>query len=658
MTADHTHLNGVSGPLTSQAPSESSTALLMGIINASQSYIAYFDVVRDTAEPHAIIDFTFRLVNDRFASMVQSRLDQGKYEQLLGLKLTTLFPGVHAAGILSRYIAVVESGQAATIEEHYQTDGLNGWYMITAQPLGEGLVVSFLDVTVRKQAELQARQQADQLEATFNASTNSILLMRAIRDEAENIVDFLMLTANKAVRKSLFREPEALVGKTLLSVFPGNVEGGFFALYARVANTGVAESAEYFYQDDNGFTGWFDVSVARSSPDHVMLTFNNVTTSKEASLAQQRQAQLLQVILDHSQTAISLHTAIRNKQGEIIDFQVVTANQQAIQNWGEQAQDFLTKSYLTIFPGEKDSENFNRYVRVVESGQPESFDMGFQDHHYNLTIAKADTGIVLTSVDVTADRRYRQSLEAINKNLQQSNENLQSFAYVASHDLQEPLRKIQQFGDIVQDRYGQQIGETGADLVMRMQKAADRMSTLIRDLLAFSRLSTQQQPLKPVDLTQLVSDVLNDLYVVIQERKAVVAVDQLGTVQGDASQLRQLIQNLLTNALKFAKPGQAPLVTITFRLASVAELPPSLTENDAFYCLSVTDEGIGFDASQYGERIFGTFQRLHGKDQFAGTGIGLAVVKKVAERHGGTVSVRSTPGNGATFNVFLAVNPG
>ncbi|WP_460955321.1 sensor histidine kinase [Spirosoma litoris] len=252
-----------------------------------------------------------------------------------------------------------------------------------------------------------------------------------------------------------------------------------------------------------------------------------------------------------------------------------------------------------------------------------------------------------------------QALDQLNQQLTRSNENLQQFAYIASHDLQEPLRKIQQFGDLLKTRYTTSSGEEVMYL-NRMQVAASRMSLLIKDLLTFSRISTRPVPAVSVSTKQVVSDVLDTLSVAISETKAQIRVGDLPTLPGDPSQLGQLFQNLLANAIKFSRKDQSgtlmtPEVSIQAIRIPVGELPDAVKPTrlaETFYCIEVTDNGIGFD-EKYTDRIFQVFQRLHGKDEFAGTGVGLAICQKVVTNHGGVITATSQPGKGATFSVYL-----
>ncbi|WP_218569031.1 ATP-binding protein [Pseudomonas sp. A-1] len=222
--------------------------------------------------------------------------------------------------------------------------------------------------------------------------------------------------------------------------------------------------------------------------------------------------------------------------------------------------------------------------------------------------------------------------------LERSNRELEEFAFVASHDLQEPLRKIQTFADRLTS-HASGLDEQGRDYLQRMGAAAGRMQALIRDLLAYSRLNTRRQPFVPVALDPLLDEVLQDLEGTLECSGAQLQREPLPMVHGDPSQLRQLLQNLLSNALKFHKPGEAPVIRIYAERQGSGE-----------WSLCISDRGIGFD-EKYLERIFQPFQRLHGRQAYPGTGIGLAIARKIAERHGARLTARSQPGQGACFCV-------
>jgi signal transduction histidine kinase len=230
--------------------------------------------------------------------------------------------------------------------------------------------------------------------------------------------------------------------------------------------------------------------------------------------------------------------------------------------------------------------------------------------------------------------------------LEQSNRELQDFASVASHDLQEPLRKVQAFGDRLLTECGAAMGEQGQDYLDRMLKATQRMQSLIRDLLTFSRIGSKGRSFSPVDLAQVTREVLSDLEVRIADTNAVVEVGDLPTIDADATQMRQLLQNLIGNALKFHQKGGPVAVRV---YAAMTDFGPAA---DGMFRLAVEDQGIGFE-EKYLDRIFTVFQRLHSRTEYEGTGVGLAVCRKIAQRHGGDITATSIPGQGATFLVTL-----
>ena len=249
-------------------------------------------------------------------------------------------------------------------------------------------------------------------------------------------------------------------------------------------------------------------------------------------------------------------------------------------------------------------------------------------------------------------KRAEESLRAPSAKLEQSNRELQDFASVASHDLQEPLRKIQAFGDRLKTRCAAQLSDEGRDYLARMQNAAGRMQTLINDLLTFSRVTTKARPFVSVDLNRVAREVLSDLEVRLEQTGGRVELDDLPVLDADPLQMRQLFQNLIGNALKFRRPGEPPMVRVSAERVGPAGGESAPVPSPFAYRIAFSDNGIGFD-EKYLDRIFTVFQRLHGRDAYEGNGVGLAVCRRIAERHGGGITAESSPGRGATFYVTL-----
>jgi PAS domain S-box-containing protein len=252
-------------------------------------------------------------------------------------------------------------------------------------------------------------------------------------------------------------------------------------------------------------------------------------------------------------------------------------------------------------------------------------------------------GILL---NITERKEAEAALRVYAVQLERSNRELQDFAYIASHDLQEPLRKIQAFGERLDVKFAEQLGDEGTNYVERMRSSAARMQILINDLLSYSRVTTKANPFVPVDLNQVAEDVLSDLGERVKETGGQVELGDLPRIEADQVQMQQLLQNLIANALKFHRPGSPPHIRVSGRI------PPGPMRRRRVAELRVEDNGIGFD-EKYLQRIFQPFQRLHGRGQYEGSGIGLAICRKIVERHGGTITARSAPGEGTTFIVEL-----
>lgn len=255
---------------------------------------------------------------------------------------------------------------------------------------------------------------------------------------------------------------------------------------------------------------------------------------------------------------------------------------------------------------------------------------------------------VAVRYEITERKLIEEQLKIYAKKLEVSNKELQDFASVAAHDLQEPLRKIQSFSDRLKIKAKTQLTDETFDYVDRIQNSAQRMQVLIDDLLTYSRVTTKSSPFSLINLNEIVAQVVSDLEVRIEKSQGKVEWKDLPSLQADPTQMRQLFQNLLSNALKFKMPDVNSLVTVE---AKIFENSPLGRQGPACQ-ITIRDNGIGFD-EKYLDRIFTIFQRLHGRHEYEGTGIGLAVCRKIIDRHGGFITATSVPGQGATFIITL-----
>ncbi|WP_373184696.1 PAS domain S-box protein [Halopseudomonas sp.] len=315
-------------------------------------------------------------------------------------------------------------------------------------------------------------------------------------------------------------------------------------------------------------------------------------------------------------------------------------NQRAEDLLEREAAELLGHNLWEMFPEARSSEIYPRYYQAMASGQSQHFEVYYQGLQRWLDISAYpfEDGLSVYFRDISERKESEQRLHMAMAELERSNRELQDFAFIASHDLQEPLRKVQAFGERL-ERRADQLDETGRDYLNRMRQASGRMQNLIQDLLSYSRVTTRGGALEVVSLDRVLDGVLADMETTIENAGGTIQRQPLANVQGDVRQLGQLLQNLLSNALKFHRQDESPVIRV-------------YGENgeDGNWTLSVADNGIGFD-EKYLDRIFNPFQRLHERQQFTGTGIGLAIVRKIAERHQAGLSARSEPGVGSVFSV-------
>lgn len=260
-------------------------------------------------------------------------------------------------------------------------------------------------------------------------------------------------------------------------------------------------------------------------------------------------------------------------------------------------------------------------------------------------------GMIIT--DLTDKKKQEELLQMKNAELETKNSELQAFAYIASHDLQGPLRKIQIFISTIIEKERDNLSEKGKDRLTRVQDSAQRMQTLIQDLLAYSNTNTAERKFENTDLHQIIDEVKDDLKEELSDKHATLEATELHKVNIIPFQFRQIMHNLISNALKFYNPAHTPHIIIKSEIANGKAFNNVKLSPQKWYChISVSDNGIGFEPV-YNEKIFEVFHRLHTPSEYEGTGIGLAIVKKIVENHGGIITANSKLNKGTTFDIYL-----
>ena len=566
-----------------------------------------------------------------------------------------------------------------------------------------GLVYAIArDITPKKLAEqerielLQREQTARaEAEATRNRINN---ILESITDAFFAVDEQWKFTyVNHQAEVLLQRKREELIDKSIWDEFPHSVGSRFERNYRKVVSERVSVTFEEFYPPLNT---WFEV-YAYPSKDGMSVYFKDITERKQAQAElqlQNRRAQLFSEISLKIRQSLQLEEILESTVTEvkrILQADRVLVYRILPDGTGSAIAESVTPQWSSIleqtFPSEVFPEEYRelyskgriRAISDVSNGEiapcltdfVQTFNVKaklvvpiiLNEQLWGLLIAHqcehtrqwssfetelleqlANQISIALAQSQLLEQETRQRLE-----LMRSNEELQQFAYIASHDLQEPLRKIQAFGDRLKVKYSDTLNEQGIDYLERMQSAAQRMQVLINDLLSLSRVTTKSQRFVTVDLNKVVKEVLSDLEIRIQQTKGRVEVDNLPTIDADPLQMRQLIQNLMSNALKFHPKEEAPVIKIYSQSINNHIQPPSnFSPVSDTYEIVVEDNGIGFD-EKYLDRIFNVFQRLHSRSEYEGTGMGLAICRKIVEQHNGSITAYSQLGQGAKFIVTL-----
>jgi signal transduction histidine kinase len=377
-------------------------------------------------------------------------------------------------------------------------------------------------------------------------------------------------------------------------------------------------------------------------------------------------------LFTHMMNGFARHEIVLDKAGRPADYVFLEVNDAFERLTGLKKEDIIGRRVTEVIPGIKTDpfDWIGVYGRIAMTGAPLRFENYAEplNRWYSVLAYSPQKGHFATVFeDITERRRAEDALrkahdelevrvqertaelglinEALKHyaaKLEQLNRELSEFAFAASHDLREPLRKIQTFGSILTDRFKDALGVEGRDYLTRMTNAANRMSELIQSLLNYSRLNRPPESFEPTDLSKVISDTVTDLELLIREAGGTVAFGELPVIEADAVQLRQLFQNLISNALKYAEPSRPPIVKIRART------------NGEMCEIMVEDNGMGFE-EKHVDRVFKPFQRLHGRSEYEGTGMGLAICRKIVDRHGGSITTRPVPGEGATFIINLPI---
>ena len=550
---------------------------------------------------------------------------------------------------------------------------LNKHAKVVRSRLHHGVLTVVQDITAEKRVIGKLEQQAQQLEAQtrqlqeqktlldniLKNSSNGISVSEVFRDESGKVVDALTVLANEAAVKFIGLPKELYLTRRATEIEPSIMDSPYYQACINTLETGNPFLMQYQMQS----TGrWLELTVSKLDYNHLIQVFTDVTPIREAQLQVEKAANILRLVFDAAQTGMFTFTPVYNDHQEIVDFRFLMANSAISAYVNETPEALIGETGSKWFPGYLTNGVFEMCKHTFETGEPHRKEVHYKgyghDNYFDLQTVKIDEQLLVTTTDHTTLRKSQLQLQETVNALERSNNYLEDFAYAASHDMKEPIRKVLNFTGRLKVALLSRMTDKESALVEKIENTTKRMQLLVDDLLDFSDISAAPRELEAVDVNEKIRQVLFDLELAIAEKQAqVIITNRLPLIKGNKRQMQQLFQNLIANALKYSKPDTPPVITISTRIINkndgLANHFPAAKEK-AFHLITITDNGIGFQ-QQYAEQIFEMFKRLHGRTSYSGTGIGLAIARKVVENHSGYIWAESEEGKGATFNLLLPV---
>lgn len=664
--------------------------LLKGVFNASTSAILAFKPVLSDAG--AVADFRLLAANSeglRFLGKDVEIQDHPSMRQT--------FPELLEQGLFEKYTHVMDDGSLMRTEFYMERNQQSYWYEMSAVKTEDGnIVITCSDVTEKKEGENRLRGSYDELVQVKES-------LRNLNADLENKV--LERTRELTMSEERFRLVSKATNDTVWdwNLLSNNVwwSDNFYALYG------------FDKKGTNSRSFWLE-NIHPDDKERVHNSITRAVSSKQSQWsegyrlrcadgsyayvldrgylmldANEKPYRMLGSIMDvtslrHAEELAEVNSEQKRFLAESIPLILWTADQMGVVNFvneqfisytGRSLQQLQEEGWKSVIhPDDMDTWS-EKWMQAVENKEDFSMEMrirhqeGRYDWFLHRTRVQKDRDgtssiLVGTSTDINEQKMAAEimeqriqertlALQKANQELESSNAELQQYAFVASHDLKEPLRKIHMFGNMLKERYQENMEDKAVDYLNRIISSSSRMTNLINDLLRFSRLS-QASFFEQVNLEVTIKEILSDLEVLIHEKNAKVTVGRMPVIEAVPGQLRQVFQNLLSNAFKFSAKDVQPIISITANRIKEKRFESEADPEGPYVCISISDNGIGFD-EKYLDKIFVLFQRLHTKDQYEGTGIGLAVARKIIDKHNGLITAHSREKQGATFTIILPV---
>lgn len=609
----------------------------------------YLDSLMSHASAPIIVwDPEFRIIRFNHAFELLSGYTA---DEVIGQQLHMLFPKASRDELLSRIARTASGEYWKSVEIPIRRkDGdirVILWNSANIRSKDGSLPVAIIaqgiDITERKQAEESLRQSEERFRVLFEQAADCILLLEITPEGIPVIRD-----ANNATFRLLGYERDALIGQPVSLIEAAPDASKVIDERRKNVLSGLGTIFEARHRCKDGTIRDFECSVTEMQIGSKTLAISverDITGRKQAEEALRKSESRYKTLVDNLPQKVFL------KDRNMV---YVSCNRSFARDLGIDIEEFGGKTDFDFFPKELADQYRADDKRIMESGATEEFDEGYIKDEQGLIVHTVKTpirdengevvGLLGIFWDITEERLAEEKLKKTLEDLERSNKELEQFAYVASHDMQEPLRMVSSYTQLLERRYKDKLDTDANEFIAYAVDGANRMQRLIQDLLAFSRVSSRGKSLTPTDCNAVLGTVRINLSVAIEENNARVTHDELPIVMADDTQLVQVFENLIGNAIKFHSE-EPPRIHV------------SAEKNKKEWIFSIRDNGKGIDP-QYHERIFVIFQRLQGKGEYPGTGIGLAICKRIIERHGGRIWVESEPEKGSIFYFTIPVRGG
>ncbi|MCX7550081.1 PAS domain-containing protein [Xanthomarina sp. F2636L] len=644
-----------------------SEAFLKNVLGTTDNVVNFYEPIFGIQDE--IIDFKIIYANDCNRDYFGIEPDI-----IVGQTISNVFPFLMENGEFEKMKTCFLNKTKEISDRQIVIQDNNMWFQSIVTPLANGILETArnstaeeeakeVQLTFKKKLEKQNLKLLDNrafLGNIFKSISHIVMNFKSIRDVHGKIIDFKILFVNDRINPVTGDIPEDLKNKKVSQVFPDIFENGVFEHLVNAVE--LKKSEEYEVPlEKNGKTIWFHATAIKLG-DGVTVTTRDVTEEKAKAnqlLKLNDQLVIRNSILTDAESIAKIGSFLW-----YLDSDISEMSDNYFQMLGYQPNEFKSsfKTYKEFIHPDDLEMVEEKSAQALKSLKPSEYTYRVITKNGNVKhfktngqfINKSNQTVMIGVVqDVTQSIVAEEKLRKSNLELLQSNAELESFNRVASHDLQEPLRKIQLFITRIEDMESDRFSDKGKTYFEKVKNAGVRMQSLIQNLLAYSRIDSTKTDFEKLNLNHVLEKVTEDLATNINDYNAHIKIDKLPEIKGIFFQMEQLFANLISNALKYRNTIDTPIIEITYQNVLATEVPkPFVVTGKQYHKISVIDNGIGFD-DVYAEKIFEVFQRLHQKTEYSGTGIGLAICKKIVENHSGYIHATGKLGLGSQFIIYL-----